>query len=309
MNTSTDQNRTALHLKLLIPLDGSPMAESTVSVAEVLARRCVVTAFLLHVIEKNAPATVHGAHHISSIGEAESYLAAIAQRLRAKGMAVELHVHTVEVGNVAKSIQEHAEECNPDLILLCTHGRGGAREVLFGSIAQQVLKYGKRPVLLVPSEERVEVFDKLETVLVPIDPVHQHEQALNWAVNLARAFGAEICLLLVIPTADTLSGESAVPQRYMPTAVSEVLELQEKEAADYVKGVTDSLNNSGVRAKWAVVRGAAVSQIVTCTKSAGADLTILASHGRAGLGALVEGSMAARIIGQTTKPLLLIKIS
>jgi nucleotide-binding universal stress UspA family protein len=312
MSMSISQNLSAQEkrsLTLLVPLDGSPMAESTLPVAELLASRCQVTVFLLHVMEKNAPATIHGERHLSSIGEAEDYLETTARRLTNKGMDVQLHVHPNEVGNVAGSILEHAQESNPDLVLLCTHGHGGMREVISGSIAQQVLKHGKWPVLLIPPEIAVTgLLHKLETVLVPVDRIHQHDQALAWAMTLARAFGAEIYLLLVIPTADTLYGESAVPQRFMPTTVNALLELSEKEAIDYARELAARSGSAELRVKWEVVRGDAISQIVSCTQRTGADMVVLASHGRAGVGALMEGSIVRRFIGQTTKPLLLIKI-
>ena len=65
-------------------------------------------------------------------------------------MPVERHVHGGEVDDVARSIVDHVAELGPDLIVMCTHGRGGLRGFMFGRIAQQVVGLDRTPVLLIP---------------------------------------------------------------------------------------------------------------------------------------------------------------
>jgi len=134
---------------ILIPLDGSVLAESALPVAEYLSRVLSARITLVHVIEKDAVASIHGERHLTLHEEAEGYLDQIRQRAFPAGSPVALHVHESAVQDVAQGIVEHQDELAPDLIVMCSHGRGGLRDLLFGSIAQQVITAGRVPVLLV----------------------------------------------------------------------------------------------------------------------------------------------------------------
>ena len=135
---------------LLVPLDGSPMAEVSLVAAAFLARTLGATVTLFHAIERGAPQDIHGERHLTSPDEARAYLDEVAARAFPPDMPVERHVHANEVNDVARSIAEHVAELGPDLIVMCTHGRGGLRGFMFGRIAQQVLGLCTTPVLLVP---------------------------------------------------------------------------------------------------------------------------------------------------------------
>src|SRR5690242_6430782 len=110
---------------LLVPLDGSRLAEAVLPAVEALAGQFGARVVLIHVLEARAPATVHGERHLMNATGAERYLTGIAERLRARGIAVETHVHAAPEGDLAGSVVEHAEEFRPDLVVLCAHGRGG----------------------------------------------------------------------------------------------------------------------------------------------------------------------------------------
>jgi len=176
--------------RLLVPLDGSRLAESVLPPAISLARHLRARLMLLHVIERSAPPTVHGDRHLTGVAEAEAYLMEIASRC-GPGVAVDRHVHPNEEGNVAKSITDHAADLGVDLIVLSTHGGGGARRVLFGSVAQQVLHLGTRPVLLVrpPDGGAVEAAApwNLGRVLVPLDGSPASEDALPVSLAVGGA--------------------------------------------------------------------------------------------------------------------------
>ena len=103
----------------------------------------------MHVIERGAPETVHGERHLTRPDEADAYLAEVQARAFQVGNRVEHHVHDGATRDVARSIVEHGLELKCNLIVMCTHGRGGLRDLLFGSIAQKVAARGATPVLLV----------------------------------------------------------------------------------------------------------------------------------------------------------------
>src|SRR5579872_2827166 len=97
-----------MNRRLLVPLDGSHLAEVVIPIAETLGRRLKMTVVLLHLVEKGAPAEIHGERHLRNVQDAETYLSGVTSRLIAVGCSVEMHVHEVEVGDVAEGIAAHA---------------------------------------------------------------------------------------------------------------------------------------------------------------------------------------------------------
>ena len=295
-------------LSFLVPLDGSRLAESVLPMVEHLASRLHAKVMLLHVIEHHAPTTIHGERHLTGVAQAQLYLEETAMRLRSSGIPVETHVHEEKEDDVARSIVEHARESKIDLVMMCTHGRGGLRELLFGSIAQQALRQGTQSILLVfPGEDGKAPTLDLRRILVPLDGTAAHEPALPAAMTLARAFGAELHLVLVIPTLATLSGSQAAAGLLLPATMRAVLDLAQQGASDYLEQAVVQCRNQGVLAQAEVLRGDAVPMVLHLARRLNIDLLVTASHGRAGLEALLAGSVAPRVTGRINCPLLLIR--
>jgi nucleotide-binding universal stress UspA family protein len=263
---------------------------------------------LLHIVEQHAPATIHGERHLTSGTAAEDYLTTVAARLHTAGIAVESHVHGVKEGDVARSIVEHTQELASDLVVLCTHGGGGLRGLLFGSIAQQVLQRGTRPILLVPpsATQHPPAFP-LRRLLVPLDGTPAHEQALPAASAIAHACNADMYLVLVIPTLTTLSGEHAVPGLLLPITMTAILDLAQQGGAEYLERMAAAYRTDGVSVIAEVARGDPVATVLDIAERHDTDLIVMASHGRAGIEALLSGSVAPRIAGRTGRPLLLLR--
>jgi nucleotide-binding universal stress UspA family protein len=294
-------------LSFLVPLDGSHLAESVLLAVEHLASRCQARVTLLHIMEQHAPTTIHGERHLTDAASAQTYLEEIAARLQSAGIAVATHVHPDKEDDVAQSIVQHAQEMRTDLVIMCTHGHGGLRDFLFGSIAQQALQRGMQSILLVlPKEDDHVPPFALSRILVPLDGTAAHEPAVPAAITLARTFGAEIYLLLVIPTLATLSGEQAVSGLLLPATTRAVLDFAEQGAADYLEQIAGKSRAAGVRAKAEVLRGDAVPVVLGQAERLHVDLIVMASHGRAGLDAGLVGSVAPRITGRAGCPLLLL---
>jgi nucleotide-binding universal stress UspA family protein len=302
------QNEKQGNLRFLVPLDGSRLAESVLPIVQQMASRFHAHVTLLHIIEHHPPATIHGERHLSGIAQAQTYLNEIATNLRSAGITVEIHVHEEMEDNVAQSIVQHFRELQTDLVIMCTHGHGGLREILFGSKAQQALQQGTQSILLFfPSEnDSISPF-KLQHILVPLDGTVAHEPALPMAITIARAFGAELHLVLVIPTLATLSGEQAVSGLLLPATTRAILDLSEQEAKEYLENTVAHCITEGVVAHAEVLRGDIVPQLLGLTERLDIDLIVLASHGRTGLDALFTGSIASRLAGRKIRPLLLVR--
>src|SRR6516165_6764267 len=158
------------NLRFLVPLDGSRLAESVLPVVEQLASRFHAHVTLLHIVEQHPPATIHGERHLTEVVQAQTYLEEIAVRLCSSDIPVEIHVHEEKEDNVAYSIVQHFQELHADLVIMCTHGHGGLREIIFGSKAQQALQQGTQSILLLfPKEDDTVLPFKLQRILVPLD--------------------------------------------------------------------------------------------------------------------------------------------
>ena len=140
-----------MYRRALVPLDGSMIAEAIVPFILEIAGPLDIDVALLRVVvpapplvfEGSSPAVVDDIDKLRT--EAEEYLASIAAALRAQGVRVTIHVR---VGDAVSQILAGALEVEADLIAMTTHGRGGLGRLMFGSIAEAVLRQAEVPVFL-----------------------------------------------------------------------------------------------------------------------------------------------------------------
>jgi nucleotide-binding universal stress UspA family protein len=136
-----------MYRTILVPLDGSPLAEAILAEIEKLtAGAAMPRVVLIRVVP---------AHHIPGqdaiewqarmIRRAEDYIEDLKQRLEAKGLVVD---HHVPYGDPATKILEVCELYNYDLIAMSTHGRSGMGRWLMGSVADKIVSHSRTPVLL-----------------------------------------------------------------------------------------------------------------------------------------------------------------
>jgi len=294
--------------RLLVPLDGSRLAESALSAAVELSRHLGTAVTLYHAVERSAPATVHGDRHLTLPTEVEGYLAGVAAWFGEQGVTADTR-SDADPGDVASRIAGTASREGADLVVLCTHGSGGLRGLLFGRVAQQVLVRGTVPVLLVPpsSEGRGQAFH-CRRLIVPLDESQTAEVAIPVAVSTAAGFEAEVLLAMVVPTVETISGERAAATRLMPTAAAAVLDAEAADALDYLQTMAGAFAGRGIRVQAVVHRGEPVRTLLDVTSARDVDLIVMATHGRSGVGAVWAGSVAQRIIAQSSRPVLLARI-
>lgn len=295
---------------LLIPLDGSRLAEASLPAGVFLAGKLGARVTLLHVIEHDAPQEIHGERHLSDPEEAARYLDQVADRAFPPGTEIEKHVHGEESSDVARSIADHIAELEADLIVMCTHGRGGLRGWMFGRIAQQVVNRGSKPVLLVqPSGAEPVPGFSCRRLLVALDGNPEHELGLKISAWLAKACGGDLHLVMVVHYSTTLPGEQAATARILPRATSALLDIAEEDAHEYLRRHVSELASAGLSATAEVRRGDPVPMILAAADQSTADLIVLATHGKTGMDAFWSGSATPNVTVRSLIPLLLVPVS
>ena len=145
-----------MYKRALVPLDGSPVAETIIPFILEIAGPLDMEVVLLRVVEPVPPMVLEGSRHIevedieTRRTDAEEYLAPIAVELCNKGVRVESRVRR---GNPPDQIVAAARETGADLVAMSTHGRGGLGRLVFGSVAQAVLRHAEIPVFLMRATE------------------------------------------------------------------------------------------------------------------------------------------------------------
>jgi nucleotide-binding universal stress UspA family protein len=263
--------------KILVPLDGSELAEKALpyarSIAKLKKSQIILFAVSLTIF-------VDRRDRLFS-----SYLDVNAKELNAEGLKT---TTATGYGDVAEEIIKYANNNQIDLIIMATHGYSRARRLMFGSVTQKVL-YGTRiPVLLIKSKSP-EVSVEFNRILVPVDGSPFSESTLPYVEDLARRTNKEILLLHICEP-----------------PVSEMEHL----AANYLSEKVAALKKKRIKAKFKVVRaqtGEVVKTIMKAAKEESADLVAIATQGRAGISRWVYGSVANRVVEELSYPILLIR--
>lgn len=125
-----------MYQRIMVPLDGSDLAQNALDHAVELARALGATLVLLHVRTSRT----------GSKEAARRYLEFVQSQFAARGVPIEL---VVASGAIASSIIRAADEERIDLIAMATHGRTGVQRAVRGSVAEEVLRQSNKPVLLV----------------------------------------------------------------------------------------------------------------------------------------------------------------
>ena len=145
--------------RVLVPLDGSPLAERALFAALVLLRECPAAALILVRAAQAAtprPWTDTIESQIEVVDAAKSYLSTIAGWLRFEDSRRPVTT-SVWYGPPDRAIVDAAGTCRANLIVMSTHGRSGLRRMVLGSVAESVLRATPTPVLLVPADSHFPV--------------------------------------------------------------------------------------------------------------------------------------------------------
>lgn len=147
-----------MYERVLVPLDGSEVAEAIVPFIEQVAGPLEAEVVLLRVVEPMSPAEAMASVDVGAPGalaaredNARRYLSELERRLSNKGLRLRTRV---AFGSPAEEILAAAKATGADLVAMATHGRSGLGRVLFGSVAEAVLQTSVVPVLVIRSTSK-----------------------------------------------------------------------------------------------------------------------------------------------------------
>ena len=146
-----------MYKRVLVPVDGSEVAEAIVPFILDIAGPLDLEVVVLQVNRPIAPVVIEGTRFVdfgdseTRLEEAEAYLAGLVAEMRAKGVRARARVRT---GEPVAEILAAAREEDADLIAMSTHGRSGPARVVFGSVAQGVVRRAGVPVFVMKHTER-----------------------------------------------------------------------------------------------------------------------------------------------------------
>jgi len=299
-----------MYEKVLVPLDGSRLAEIPLNYAKELVTKSGAELILLHVCgpeechcdaEKCWVEPMHQVYIEHKAHEVEQHFKV--------SRSEEVKVNSVILcGDPADQILQYANENHVSLILMATHGRSGIRRWIIGSVADKVTRCSVAPVRLCRAIFSDEVISKdfpEEKILVLLDGSKLAENVLPYVVDHAKMSDAEVTLLRVyhlpiisVDDAGPISQDERIEQQM----------ARHKELAEqYLTEVKTRLEEIGLDVKVEVLMGNPAHEIVEFAGKKPFNLIVMATHGRSGLTRWAYGSVADRVLHGLSNAILLVR--
>lgn len=278
--------------RILIPLDGSEVAEAVLGQACRLLRLKDAEVLLFEAVPVPVQPGLEYAPLLADLkSEAERYVGALTKQLVAEGVKAR---GFVRVGGEAAGILDVAKEEKASLIAMATHGRTGLSRFVFGSVAEKVLRASEVPVLLVRSyrtaavgADRTPVQEiPFRKILFPVDGSEASLAVLPQIRDFAKSVGASVIVLGIIDP--TREGSST-------------------EGEPLVRLASKTLAEAGIPVDPVVRLGDPASEILDASVRHDIDLIAMSTHGRSGISRWVFGSVTEKVLRGATVPLLVLR--
>jgi nucleotide-binding universal stress UspA family protein len=141
---------------IAVALDGTPLSASTIPFARELARSLSARVLVMSVIDgavSDRFAKFCEAEDVSLVEAVRAYQAGFVRDLAEDGIACSSYVVAFPEGSTSSAILDLADELDASLIVIASHGRSGVRRAVLGSVAEDLIRSGHRPVLVVRSND------------------------------------------------------------------------------------------------------------------------------------------------------------
>ncbi len=285
-------------MNILVPLDGSPLAEQALSSALLFAQRSQEPAALLLVRVNPSKETLLASGDMLApefardhAADAIAYLEHVQQRISQQEVPVEIAVID---GTPADAIMRYAHDRDVGLIVMASHVLTTLDRAMWGSITEQVAYRSAIPTLIIrPNTEKFPLVStgKPFTILVPLDGSAEAARVLPAATKMAQGFTGAILLMHVLQD---------VPETHPAQHHS-----REEQALRYLADVAGRLKKDGVQADTLIAQGDPATHIEDLVKAQRVDMIAIATHGRMGIDLLTHGSTTDEVLHHVTIPMLI----
>jgi nucleotide-binding universal stress UspA family protein len=274
--------------RILVPLDGSELAERALIYADFVARPTSAKVLLVRAAMSHTLAGVDGQERrVGAIHEAEDYLARVKADLTSRGLDVET---VVPYGPAAESVADRARLQPTDLIVMSSHGRTGPARLLFGSVAESVVSRTSVPVMLERAWHpivRAPLLGPGMSLMLLLDGSPFAEAGVDPAARLALNLGVRLDLVRVIVDPGDVDAASAYVETIREAIAASHPALQIATTVRFGDDAPDE-----------------IVHLLTETKP---TIVVMATHGRTGLRRSLVGSVAGHIMRHATAPLVLVR--
>lgn len=273
--------------KILVPLDGSEMAERALVYAVPLASHTGASVLVLRAaMSHTLPGVDPRERQAGALDEANTYVDEVVSRVRARDVACE---GVVRYGHPAECIVESARTREVDLIVMASHGRTGPGRWMFGSVAEAVVTSSLVPVLVQRAWQPLlgtTLLDDRPVILVPLDGSPFAEAVLE----PAAAFAEDLRGRLALMSAQDNPGRI-------------------REASEYLTGIKARIaaGHPDLPIACEVRDGEPVEAIEAAVAQLDVALLFMATHGRTGAARSVLGSVAGQVLQESDVPAVLLR--
>ena len=298
-----------MYTKILVPLDGSAVAEQVLPYVRTLASGLKIPVELMGVVDMaqfDSHIAAEKGRYLDTLIEdsvrcSREYLTGVAQTF--SGAKVSF---AVENGGAAEVIIAKAGADKETLIAMATHGRSGINRWLLGSVAEKVLRGSANPLLLVraKAETKAAGAATLKSIVVPLDGSELAEGVLPAVLEIAKKLNMEIVLFRAFSVPYSVFG--GVGEHI--AIVDELLGGIKAEARDYLEKQTEELKKQGAnKVSYVLEQGYSADQIISLGRKTPENLIAMCTHGWSGVKGWVLGSITETVVRHSGDPVLIIR--
>ncbi len=293
---------------VLCPTDLSEASLPAFRYAAAVARWYGATLTVLHVVPSFEPMAgpsewVGDSEPVPAALPPEAVRAEMARLLplgQADGTTVTL---VARAGGAASVIVDQAVGSSADLIVMGTHGRTGFNRLLMGSVAEKVVRQAPCPVLTIPPAAPASAKEQpsFSRILCPVDFSPASEQAVGFALDLARQAGGGVTMLSVV---EWLAEEQPIGESDFDIAA--IREQMAAKARTRLHALLSDESRTWCDIEELVTYGRAHREVARLAAERGADLIVIGAQGRGGVGLALFGSTTQQVIRSATCPVLVV---
>ena len=293
--------------RILVPLDGSSLAECVLPHAMAVAQAFDAQVTLLRVLERPRGSSLTQA--IDPLEwqliktEAEAYLNGVATRLQEFGLKTQ---KTLREGRAAEHIIEFASRNEIDLIVLSSHGQSGLSGWNVSSVVQKIILRAYTSTLIVPAYQSAHkdlANVGYRQIMVPLDGSQRAENVLPPTTILSRFYGSQLLLVHLVQKPEMPSRTPLTPDEI--ELVNQITERNRQEATRYLEEIR-SRSTVGVDTRSHISEGNS-AELHNLVELEDIDLVVLGAHGHSGNPKWPYGGVTLSFIVYGTSPLIIVQ--